>query len=109
MAGIALEGIDRLFEESTSCLRWDVLCLQEAFVKTEGIECKAGHVIYTPMESVQGLRVPAIIVNAKHAVNARYLASGIRWVAAEILGVSTSASICHMPGPRRLRAFTKTP
>ena len=49
---------------------WSVLCLEEAFTKTEGLRSSSTldgtdgqqHVIFTPKEVKRGLRAPAIIV-----------------------------------------------
>ena len=49
---------------------WSVLCLQEAFTKTEGLLSisildgtdERQHVVFTPKETKKGLRAPAVIV-----------------------------------------------
>jgi len=66
VAGIPENDIDLFFSEMDELTDWVVLCLQEAFVKTEGIESNSKHVVYTPKYIIPGLRVPAIIVHEKH-------------------------------------------
>ena len=58
--------------------------LQEAFVKTEGIQSDCKHVIYTHEQIETGLRTPAIVVNEKCHGKSRLLSCGIRWVAVEL-------------------------
>ena len=84
VAGIAEADLDLFYAETRSQLEWDVLCLQEAFVRTEGIVSKSKKLIYTPKVVLPGLRTPAIIVHEKIAGSSKFLASGARWVAAKV-------------------------
>ena len=81
---MATDELDLFFAETSALLEWDVLLLQEAFVKTEEIQSDSKHVIYTPEQTVTGLRTPAIVVNEKCHGKSRLLSSGIRWVAVEL-------------------------
>ena len=38
VAGVATDELDLFFAETSAVLDWDILLLQEAFVKTEGIQ-----------------------------------------------------------------------
>ena len=60
MAGVATDELDLFFAETDAVFAWDILMLQEAFVKTEGIQSDCKHVLYTPEQIVTGLRTPAI-------------------------------------------------
>ena len=83
VAGVATDELCLFFAETYAVLEWDILMLQEAFVKTEGIQSDCKHVIYTPEQNVTGLRTPAIVVNEKCHGKSRLLSCGIRWVAVE--------------------------
>ena len=76
--------------------------LQEAFVKTEGIQSDCKHVIYTPEQIVTGLRTPAIVVNEKCHGKSRLLSCGIRWVAVELRMHHTTTIFVsvHLPHAR---------
>ena len=65
VAGVDTDELDRFFAETYAVFAWDILMLQEAFVKTEGIQSDCKHVIYTPEQIVTGLRTPATVVNEK--------------------------------------------
>ena len=84
VAGVATDEFDLFFAETSAVLEWDILLLQEAFVKTEGIQSDSKHVIYTPERTVTGLRTPAIVVNETCPGKSRLLCTGIRWVAVEL-------------------------
>ena len=70
---------------------WSVLCLQEAFTKTErplsssSLDGTDGHkhffFFFTPKEVKKGLRAPAIVVRDMFAQKCVLLGSGLRWVA----------------------------
>ena len=81
-------------------LPWDVLCLQETFTRTEGIQLDENlkHVVYTPAEKASGLRVPAILVHARWARSSSYLGSGRRWVAVKVKDIAFLS--IHLPHDR---------
>ena len=95
VAGVPEESLDLFYTHTSEQLDWDVLCLQEAFVKSEGIKSSAQHIIYTPKIQFPGLKMPAIIVHENWAKQSKYMASGSRWVAASV-GDMAFVSV-HLP------------
>ena len=102
VAGVATDELDLFFAETYAMFAWDILMLQEAFVKTEGIQRDCKHVIYTPEQIVTGLRTPAIVVNEKFHGKSRLLSCGIRWVAVELRmhHITTIFVSVHLPHAR---------
>ena len=102
VAGVAIDELDLFFAETSALLDWDILMLQEASVKTEGIPSDSKHVTYTPDRTVTGLRTPAIVVNEKSHGKSRLLNSGIRWVAVElsVQHITTIFVSVHLPHAR---------
>ena len=102
MAGVATDELDLFFAETYAVFAWDILMLQEGFVKTEGIQSDCKHVIYTPEQIVTGLRTPAIVVNEKCHGKSRLLSCGIRLVAVELRmhHITTIFVSVHLPHAR---------
>ena len=67
-----------------------------------GVESEGKHVIYTPERIVPDLRTPAVVVNETCAGKSRFLGSGLRWVAVEVItGRLTTFFFVPAPAARK--------
>ena len=87
VAGLAEDDLQEFESQVSDHYPWDILLLQEAFVRSEGIAAPSRHMLFTSGLSVGGLRRPAIFVHARWASDAatsvKLAGSGRRWVAVE--------------------------
>ena len=99
VAGLAETDLDDFLTNSSLLIHWDIMCLQEAFVRAEGIESAQSHGIYTSKQVTVGLRSPAIIVRDSMHKLTSFLTSGRRWVACKIQDFTVLS--VHLPHQRR--------
>jgi exonuclease III len=59
VAGVAEGELDCFISQIGDNYTWDVLLLQEAFVRTEGIVIDGGHQVYTSTELERGIAMPS--------------------------------------------------
>jgi hypothetical protein len=83
VAGIAERQLDTFIDQLSDNHPWDIVLLQEAFRRTEGIESSHHHVIFTCGELIGGLRCPAILVHERWSHHVKFLGGGVRWLAVE--------------------------
>ena len=81
---------------------WHVLFLQEAFKKTDNLSVDGDHRLFSASEGPREFRRPAILIRQDFAAafNVTFLCSGVRWVAAAVLGVALLVSV-HLPHKRQ--------
>ena len=96
VAGIAEEQLDTFLQQVSDNQPWDVLLLQEAFRRTDGIASEWEHLIFTTEAIWGGLRCPAIIFNHCWAQLVKPLGSGKRWVAVRF-GMDAIFLSLHLP------------
>ena len=46
VAGLGEDSIDLFIEQLSDHYTWDVVCLQETFTRTDGIEFSSGHLLF---------------------------------------------------------------
>ena len=98
LAGLAEGDVDVFLAQLSDNYVWDIICLQEAFTRGEGIEFNGPYELFTSGEVGQHQRCPAILVNSATAGAVRFLGSHARWVAVELKNGSTCVSL-HLPHP----------
>lgn len=76
---------------------WHVLCLQEAFRKTEGLVSEHGEVVYTTDKIHGGLRTPAIVVRGPLQNQCIPVGSGKRWTAVRFKRIRRLVVSLHLP------------
>jgi hypothetical protein len=87
VAGVAERDLNTFYDHLGDAHPWDVLCLQEAFRRTEGLapemgtNSDVGHLVYTPTRLHGGLRCPAIVVHKNSSHLSKFVGSANRWVA----------------------------
>ena len=114
VAGIAERDLNTFYDHVSDAHPWDVLCLQEAFRRTEGLvpepgaNSDEGHTIFTPTSLHRGLRCPAIVVKQNSSHLSKFVGSATRWVAitfnSKTLVISAHLPHCRLPTPE----FTET-
>ena len=95
VAGLEEECTDILLSQISMLTDWDVLLLQECFIKLDGVNVGA-HELFTPSELLGGLRCPAVIANRKWKGQSKIVGSAARWTAVELDGQLTFIS-AHLP------------
>ena len=95
VAGLAEDCTDIFLSLMSMLADWDVLLLQECFMKLDGVDVGA-HELFTPSELLGGLRCPAVIVNRKWKGQSKIVGIAARWTAVELDGQLTVNS-AHLP------------
>ena len=95
VAGIGEAVLGSFVEQLSDNFPWDVLFLQEAFCRTEGIDVEFNHYLFTSGTRAGGLRCPAILVNERWG-DVHFITSGARWLAVG-MGPSVILISLHLP------------
>ena len=99
LAGVSEDDLCFLLDQISDNYSWDVLLLQEAFTRTDGISNGSSHIILLPSMIAGNLRCPAIVVNRKWASSSiRVVGQGFRWVAIQFCSDYVCISL-HLPHP----------
>ena len=100
VAGLGESDIDDFISQISDHYPWDVVMLQEAFTRAEGISTNSGHMVFPCQSTAGGLRGPAILIHEqwRRGAEVRFAGSGHRWVAIEMNGVMFVS--LHLPTRR---------